>query len=388
LPIAGRIRTRSLSQEAGHRDWYFGGVPPPVFIDGDSSPDALVERCEDNVGYWDQDNGFLLTRATYRSGRINCIFPAGFYDLHYNNVPISHPHFQHAYIAPSPNPDLDITAAMAFTNPSKSNVSLPTFIGELRDLPDMLRHESESLLRKYKGRNTRKRDISPLEWTFGWAPLLRDVSKLLRVQELASRRFSELKTLRDRGWIGRRFGVRSISTTEITPDQYFWFSWGHVIGDVILTTTYKEWYSIRWQATFGGDLPQNDKELMDKAKSVVLGMEVRDPATSLQTFHNLVPWTWLANWFANTDDFIGANLNSVGAYAVSGCHMEKRDTQYSMIITDTDFSPPPSLSTGHLLDLSRLPIAIVSSLQARAPILTGEQVSILGSIGLGRGSGK
>jgi hypothetical protein len=389
MPQAGRIRVRSLAGEVGYRDWYFFGNPPPVSHEPIGTS-ALYERCEDNVGFRDQDNGFLHTRATYNPGRINGIYYAGFYDLHYNNVPLAMPHFQHAAIAPSPNPDLDITRAMAYTNPSKPNVSLPTFIGELRDLPKMLQHEWEGLLKKHPGKSKplRKRDISPLEWTFGWAPLISDVSKLLRVQELAARRFSELKTLRDRGWIGRRFGVRSISQTEISPNEYFWYSWGHTIGTVILNTTYREWYSIRWVAEFGGDPPLNDAQLMDKAKSTVLGLGVRDPATSLQTAYNLMPWTWLADWYFNADEFIGANLNSVGASAVSGCHMEERKTSYSMVITDNDFSPPPSLSSGHLVDHSRLPVTIVSSLQARAPILSGEQVSILGSIGSGRSGAK
>lgn len=370
MPQAGRIRVQSLVQAAGRRDWYFFGNPPPVYTDGNTNPLGLYVRIEDNVGYRNQDNAFELLRQSYDSGRINCIYPAGFYDMHYIDVPMGHPRFQHAPIPPNPNPDLDITRAMAYTNPSKPNVSLPTFIGELRDLPQMLKHEWEGLLKLHPNRRkTRKRDISPLEWTFGWAPLISDTSKLLRAQELAARRFSELKTLRDRGWIGRRFGVRTVSTQEITPDQYFWYNWGHCIGDVILNTTYKEWYSIRWVADFPGLLPANDKELMDQAKSTVLGLQVRDPGTSLQTAYNLMPWTWLADWFANADDFIGANLNSVGAHAASGCHMESRITDYSSVITDTDFDPRPSPSTGRIVDLSRIPVTIVSSIQDRKSVV-------------------
>jgi hypothetical protein len=87
-------------------------------------------------------------------------------------------------------------AILAGTNPQVPHVSVPSFIGELKDLPSLVKGYGDGLLKAVANAN--------LSWRWAIRPMIGDLRKLCAFQKAMNNRLTELYALRTGKVLRRR----------------------------------------------------------------------------------------------------------------------------------------------------------------------------------------
>lgn len=293
--------------------------------------------------------------------------------------------------APSQLLNLDAWGPEAYSRLKPTN---PSFAGlnslyELKDLPGMLRLRLKNGL--VKGSSD-----SYLNGAFGWAPLLNDIRRLVELQQKIQRRLEWLK--RNNGKPIRREVTLLEDTTTTGPTIYGTPSHGHfwpIIGSAnwagnqyayLSSVTYtKIWASARfryWLPPGPRDI-EWDRNMLRRLYGISVTPSV---------VYNMIPWSWLIDWFTNLGDII-ANLDSGVADRLAADYLYLMGTVERISRLDV---------TGNLyLDRTSGPMAISASttntfkhkkrikgdpfgFNTNPSSLTVWQLSILGALGLSR----
>jgi hypothetical protein len=188
------------------------------------------------------------------------------------------------------------------TNPSLPHVSLPTFFGELKDLPDLLRNRGLGLLQKVSS--------GYLSWRWVAAPMIRDLRNLLSFSNACRKRFMELQKLNSGKPLRKRV---TLSKDRIDgPKEYITMHSEGVVFSGWRQNSYTSevWGSCEYVVPPGGSLPGNDfakpDGLLDRLNAGITSHE------ALATLWELTPWSWFADWFFRIGDFIAATNNTLG----------------------------------------------------------------------------
>lgn len=268
------------------------------------------------------------------------------------------------------------TMVMAATNPSRPVVDLPIAVAELKDLPELIRDSGERFIRNARrqrpGRATAARAAGAnLKYQFGIAPLASDLAKLTTFQSFVSKRVDRLKKLRDRGLRSTiQIGSYSNEKREYVSLNSFGVGWGE---EIHFTTTQKVWGHIRWFPDGNHQMPSTDEEMRRLAINATLGLTF-----DASTAWNLIPWSWLVDWFSNVGDYFSAHRNIVPASCSPVQVM--RETKVS------NYGPSKlywdgQLNTGvHYKRHMKSRRLSNATLSARLPFLSARQLSILGSL--------
>lgn len=269
------------------------------------------------------------------------------------------------------------TKALANLNPNKPVVDLPVAIAELKDLPKMIKNIGD-LLRL--GRSGMAKDVvktmaeGHLNWQFGWAPLINDLSDLLGITDAVNDRLDYLKKLNEGTIVQRRLGSLSHPSTA---DRILWTNDGHgkLFYEFYQTTHWKTegWYTAR--VKLNTPLPPTDRKQRDLARNAVLGLNV-----SPSTAWNLVPWTWLVDWFTNTGDLVSLTQNAI-PYKVSNLNVMARTEGRSTVVpTWTAPGLTGNQGKGYYIVKRRDVTANPKPWITFKPFIDGRQAGILGSL--------
>jgi len=288
----------------------------------------------------------------------------------------------------APTDNSAMVTAMARTNPGRAVVSVPTFIGELKDFPSLVRQGGRLALRlkdrskklRRRGRDKEAADAY-LAYKFGIAPMISDVQKLMDFQGQTEKRMAELDRLYAKGGMRRR--VEIFSATSSTQQKNFAVesTLSSVVRcDVMTITTGRKWCTLRWQPTSPPQF-KNDQEKQQVAQKLVFGLN----AESLTlTAWNLLPWSWMIDWFSNCGDYIAAHNNAVPAQAVGRCTMTHLETSTSYRRSDSNSWIQGGNAVFTRTSKTRV-IGGGNNLEASLPFLSGNQLSILGALAVSRG---
>jgi len=274
--------------------------------------------------------------------------------------------FPHQTIAlPYTNVQL-ATMAAARTNPSRPYVDVPVSILELGDVVSLLRRSGKQ--RRF-GTKTAQMNI---EYQFGIAPLVSDIVKLLNAQDQINRRVLELERLRTKRGLRRTVDVWNGSVQTVS--NKFCQSAGVTISRPFTAyTTITQKVHCRWKPSVDLSYLSVPGSMRALATRAVLGLTV-----DFSTAWEMIPWSWLIDWFTDVGTYLKTQRNIVPA-TLSGVHVMKH--------TKTDYSCPDYDSgtgikmTGinfHREDKERQP-SFVSPV-AHFPFLSGRQVGILASL--------
>lgn len=287
-----------------------------------------------------------------------------------------------------------ITETMAKTNPSRPEVSLPQFIGELRDIPAMLHLKGLRLgetnpgkrygYRNYetfeisRGRVRRRGDIdnSAIEQNFGWLPLIQDLLAMADFTAHVDRRLVELEALHSKKGLSRGHTSFSTQVWNREPDTYFNSSWGAiVIGFVTYTGSVRKWGSVNWipEVPFNG----TKGELKSLARHLVHGWD-RSPGALASTMWELIPWSWFIDYFGNIGDYLAANRNGANALASMGCVMKHQKTVAQQVITGASSHIITSAGR-HTIDQKSRVLA-TAGLSSTVPFLSIRQLVTMSSL--------
>jgi len=352
---------------------------------------GLYETCKDTVGELDEDNLLdILTQENRRwfiSGKHE--HPVTGAIRYYTNMPVRGgwsvpPSFPSGFGGLSTGELSDLAwQALGRTNPNTPHVSVPQFVGEMKDIPSLVEDWGGSLLKKVaKGYIT---------WRWAIRPMINDVMKLYRFQDAVNQRMKTLRKLRDGETLKRRTSLGSDAT--VTP----WV--GTVIhskSGLVLTGqkrehhSYKRWATVRWKVHPSAVIPEDESELRNTARRLTKGLTSHQ---ALATAWELTPWSWFADWFGGFGDIINATNNSVPVTHSDVCVMQTSQSKREYRISESQDPNGlvPLVDRGKPMFESRTRkerrVAFpVLPFQANFPLLEAGKLSILGSLAVLRTS--
>lgn len=229
--------------------------------------------------------------------------------------------------------------------PGKSTADLGVFIGEMSDIPRMLKTTAQGFRdifvsrwgRNPRSAKTRKAANHWLNLQFGWRPFLSDLRKFYQTYRAMDAAIEQIR--RDNGqWIERGGSVefnedRTVLSSSLTthksypalPDQFVpgWPNSVPTRGSHLITLDkgVRVWFTARFRYY----IPEIESVVWrKKAVAQLYGLEV-NPALLWE----LTPWSWLVDWcsnvgdvFSNMDTGLAQNLTAKYAY-VMGTTEEK-----------------------------------------------------------------
>lgn len=283
-------------------------------------------------------------------------------------------YYEHWLIPGRPTDNQLAVELLAKTNPSRATFDWPTFIGELRDFPRMLKAEGDSFLRTAAHWN--------LALQFGWGPLVRDLTNMAGFHREVHKRNQEVEHLRESGLRRKRnlwSGVRNSTNTNAIIQSVG----GIHRGDYSGVTRERTWGFVRW---FPGELPPRGSfDMTRMLNHAVNGMALSDNYTLASNAWELLPWSWFIDYTTNIGDYLNAHRNSIPA--THGPIQIMRLTETTGILPEVVYSDGIRTKwTGKRTTKRRIPVSSVHP-EVHLPYLSWGQLSILGSIGVTRRSG-
>jgi hypothetical protein len=337
---------------------------------------GVVEICDDVVGNRMGANSFSLFKSTrffpYLDGTNGAWgftrYPVGIHSTYLPDPEIAFP-----YQTLSEMEALSVEVR-AKTNPSRSSVNVPAFIGELKDLPQLVKGWGRGLMKDVAQAN--------LSWRFGLAPMISDIRKMTKFMKLSNERFNELRKLRDKKALRKRLSLPYEKVVHDPTNIIIHSQGAFITGTRQDEFTSKSWATIEWKLDPSSDIPkQTDQELLKLANRLVTGLT---SFGAVETAWELMPWSWLADWFGNVGDFIAAHNNTVPCTWGRICYM--RTTKGSSVILADPASIPSGVTLSGQFRLwverkIRQPVVPISPIPLPfLPILNGGQLSILASL--------
>jgi hypothetical protein len=286
-----------------------------------------------------------------------------------------------------PSEGADMATAMARSNPNRSDISLPTFIGEMKDFPATIRQLGKAaLLTRKNARNLSRKGQAKeaaglyLAYRFAIAPLISDLRKIINFQDSVQKRMHELDRLYSKGGLKRRINLSTTSASAVGSTTI-----ATEIGITLTCKTHtmtsvRRWATVRWLPTTKPSFKTDDQK-RKLARKLVFGLN----AFSLGlTAWELLPWSWLADWFFNVQSLLEAHANTVPATCVHRNLMTYWKTSVSYSRTDAWTSVFRG-GDGTTKAESKLRSQPSLSLNSSFPLLSGKQLSILGALSVSKG---
>lgn len=340
-----------------------------------------VQTTDDVVGNYPNPNGFYsITRTRgpvcLLSGQKYLTTPPYSLDKEYAGAPCTWS--ANATDPPSWSPSSLELGNFAFevkerTNPSRPHVSVPTIIGELKDIPSLVRKHGDSLLKRVAD--------SHLTWRWAVRPMLSDVWKMLIFLDAFEERARQIKNLSNAGKSSSRVGLGSTAVTTSLTDVVIESTLGEVItcGRTQTITTHT-WGSCRWKTTDLSYIPVSKRHRNQLVNRLMYGITSYE---SLAATWELLPWSWFADWFFGIGDMISANNNTLQLTSGSFCIMRTGTCRVDYHVKSKpawvtcSSLPRPSLTVKKQRFVSALAVPPLPSL---APLVTADKWLILASL--------
>lgn len=288
-----------------------------------------------------------------------------------------------------PTDNQALSEGLARTNPNRADVDLPVFLFELREIPRMLKDWGDDVLTLMERATYRKQSLSEiplwlarkqLETGFGLNPLLSDTAKLLHFVKSVESRFNRLRNM------GNGLSVASATVWQDSSDPSNWIeSYTTALYYDFNRIRYRYrtdrrwWTSTNWKSLV--DLPSTDMDRYKLAVRLALGLDI-----SFATLWEAMPWSWLIDWFSNLGDIFNANRQGLPVSHSGSCLMKHTTTS----IRSWEWVTRQSGNTYTLTfpPLSEAKERVVTGEvvypEFDLPVLSGDQLSILFSLGIVR----
>lgn len=207
-----------------------------------------------------------------------------------------------------PSAAVDATKLLAKTNPSRVEVAPLSLIQDMIDLPKMLK-DLNKLRKSPRSILTPKQLANQnLAFQFGWLPFVNDISKLLHFQKFVDQRSNELQRLYSKGGLKRRMSLGSagaetqgVTTLESSIGLTIFAKYGKF-------TSSRRWGTVRWIPTGLPPWSPKDGKYIDEARHLVSGFTINGLNAGAW---DLLPWSFIVDWFTNSGEFMQANLNTI-----------------------------------------------------------------------------
>lgn len=274
--------------------------------------------------------------------------------------------------------------------PTKPVVDLAVAIAEFKDLPGLLFKRLDSI--KHVADNH-------LAAQFGWVPLLHDIRSMVTMQSEVAKRIAQLRRNNGRG--DRRGGTilkdrvmgRDIvcdGSSAVGEESYSRGYLGALMRKTYpyIYTEYSEEHKVWFRGKFKYYVPDIGSDRWNRrVRNALMGTAIT-PAVVWE----LLPWSWLFDWFGNVGDVI-ANLSDplsddlVAEYAyVMRSRTQKQTTTGHFYLRDRISGAPVPVELSHTLEYVEHYRAEAHpwGFSATWDSLSFRQLTILGALGITR----
>nr|UJQ85308.1 MAG: hypothetical protein 1 [Leviviridae sp.] len=267
------------------------------------------------------------------------------------------------------------------SGPLTPRMYLPVSLFELRDIPKMLKHAGDLLL-KIGGRSgldpVKEAAAATLAYQFGWAPLLEDIGKMLDFTETMRKRQQMLLRAHTSKGVRRKVTLDSDKQTH-SNWEWVWSTYG-VLASQRFTEikTYKRWATISWTV--------KDKSQIGRIPT--FSDEMRT-AYGLNRGHipiavwKAMPWSWAIDWFADISNVMQANYNMIYYQPSRCCIMThfKTERNYDPWFAKSGMF---SITPGQIIRerKSRQPFTPTAGVTLKLPFMDSFKLSIVGSMSI------
>lgn len=310
---------------------YTSNIGPTTFTE--DKTDGFRRVCDDFEGNRSNANDFSLLEVFTYYPVLSCASPNG---CIWNAIPIQTKFsgWEPRNVGYGALTGLDRSnwawEILSKTNPSLPHVSVPTFVGELKDLPGLVKGYGNNLLKNVAN--------GYLSWRWAIRPMIGDLRKLFNFMKAVDDRTTMLMRLRTGATIRKRCSLGQDTDAPIdSPHTYFMESrnGGGLDAVAYATKSYKAWGSSSWKLLPDSTLPTlGYGKIRDFAKRLTFGFTSHE---ALATAWELCPWSWLADWFGNTGKIIAATNNSIGLTWKDICYMRTSST--NVVVNNWTGSP-------------------------------------------------
>lgn len=314
----GRLRDRGQFVPGGGRA--FRTVLGNIVYNETQGPNvgyAFRDVCDDIVGRPTESNPMQIVHVNNLVDPLNGQQDLGFGTFReYNSYipPIQCAPQSHLSVSGIPSIQAAAAKMLANTNPGRATVSAPVYLAELRDIPHMIKGAGDFLikLRHIKGKWHRQQLLSRatpeqfLSYQFGWKPLFNDLRSLITFQETVDKRVDELQRLYSNRGLKRRLDNLGSGSNHSEVVQTI----SSVLGDLTRARLSKDtqvrmWGTVRWRPAYVPKI-QDNPALQKLARKAVFGLSIQT-----EDAWNLIPWSWLFDWFSSCGDVLAANNNRI-----------------------------------------------------------------------------
>lgn len=220
----------------------------------------------------------------------------------------------------------DMTKLIARTNPSRPDITPPNLIQDLVEIPKQLKDAGRLMNKHVKLVDAKDIANQNLAVQFGWLPLIQDALDVLHLGKHIQNRLDEIHRLKSAGGLKRRirlgnWGGESVVKNTTFSSVYVLFS-----GDIYSQSVSERWGTVRWLPLYD-DIPiilPDDRKNLLRAFSVASGLTPEGMTTGLW---DLMPWSWLVDWFGGVGDHLLKYSNTIPAYPSEACVMTRTFTK-------------------------------------------------------------
>jgi len=198
--------------------------------------------------------------------------------------------------------NLPLYALDAFNNfdPGKPDVDILNFIWELREFPQLMKHAGDILRLARKSSGVKQFASAPgdayLAYSFGWKPLLQDLTSMLDFATLFDKRLKYLDSIAAGTKVRRT--LQNSSHEEVSV-----YNTGYTPIETTKTTSTRVWYEVELTSEKLASMRADERLAL--AKSLVYNTSLKP-----STVWNSIPWTWLIDWFSTIGTYIQLVENS------------------------------------------------------------------------------
>jgi hypothetical protein len=271
---------------------------------------------------------------------------------------------------------------LAMTNPARPEVLMPVFFLELRDIPNMVRQvgrgaiavrdglrSGRSLAKELGGHSpTATLAGANLAAQFGWQPFIGDLWKMAKFQDAVQNRKEELDKARK--GIKRKVKILDRSSFARSVTWALGPEWGDVPGSIsgVSVTT----GGVIWKETYPGSASLPDANI----RRLLGGLDAGNIAANVW---EALPWSWFTDYFNNISDMIQAGNRTVATPERAWIKTTIKTTS-TMIGRKHRFGATLQGARCTNRSTVRSPVVGGGGDIAHLPVLSGGQLSILGSL--------
>lgn len=283
---------------------------------------------------------------------------------------------------------------IAKTNPNAPHISIPAFLGESRELPGLAKSLYTAGISHLRGKLrypggesfSKMAATKHLEWRWGVKTLLSDLSKITKFAMAVEKRLQWLRELESSGLLKRNVALSNKNNGWFNPSVLI-FSTGTMIysGQRMVKESQKTWGSCNWTLAessfmdYRWDVSNRDR--MSQIMRLTTGLT---PQGLTLAAWELMPWSWLFDWFANFQALLLASLGGIPVTHSRVCLMRRTDTVETAYPTTSSRSIMLSGAWRRFRTTKiRTPVAAVQPISlSYLPLLEADKWSILGSLAI------